>query len=40
LDEEGLAGRIGKEGLLEGGAVDDEEVAKRKPHLEGSRIFV
>lgn len=35
-----MAGRIGKEGLLEGGAVDDEEVVKRKPHLEGSRIFV
>jgi len=39
LGEERLAGRIEKESVLEGSAVDDEEVGKREPHLQGGRIF-
>ena len=39
LGEERLAGRVEKERVLEGGAVDVEEVGKREPHLQGGRIF-
>ena len=39
MGEERLAGRIEKESVLEGSAVDDEEVGKREPHLQGGRIF-
>ena len=40
LREERLAGRVEKESVLEGSAVDDEEVGKRKPDLQGGRIFL
>jgi hypothetical protein len=39
LGEERLAGRVEKERVLEGGAVDVKEVGKGEPHLQGGRIF-
>ena len=39
LREKRLAGSLGKEGVLEASAVDDQEVVERKSHLQCGEIF-
>ncbi|SRR5713226_801606 len=39
LGEEGLASRLGEEGVFESGAVHDEEVFEGEAHLQSGGIF-